>query len=180
MLVSLAFYKAYVKLPPNSVPPEIEDNPHYYPFFKGCHGAADGSLLDGFVPMADMWLTCHNIEAGRAVFHKTFLPPVNSTCSSAIFSLAGKGVQQMVGFLRMQGKRGLPYQKDAITSVTQGFPCMITCLFHTEVSIITWMSGIKLETPGVLKESGTPRVELTMLQASQCKRALQPLPCTSL
>jgi DDE superfamily endonuclease len=54
MLVSPAFFKAYVKLPPNTIPPEILDNPHYYPFFRGCHGAVDGSLLDGFVPMADM------------------------------------------------------------------------------------------------------------------------------
>jgi hypothetical protein len=49
-----AFYKAYVKLPHNDIPSEIQDNPHCYPFFKGCCGAADGSLLDGFVPMADM------------------------------------------------------------------------------------------------------------------------------
>jgi hypothetical protein len=60
------------------------------------------------------WLTCQDIEAEKAAFHKTFLLPVNLTCSSAIFSLAGRGVQQMVGFLRMQGERGLPYQRDAI------------------------------------------------------------------
>jgi hypothetical protein len=112
MLVSPAFYQSYVKLACNSVPPEIQDNSCYYPFFNGCRGAVDGSLLDGFVPMAD-------------------------TCSSVIFFLAGKGVQQMVGFSRMQGERGLPYHKDAITMVMQGFQCVTTCLFHTEASVIT-------------------------------------------
>ncbi|KAJ6467015.1 hypothetical protein C8R45DRAFT_757011, partial [Mycena sanguinolenta] len=44
MLVSPAFYGRYVKLPdPNVVPPEILGNRHYYPFFKKCLGAVDGT-----------------------------------------------------------------------------------------------------------------------------------------
>ncbi|KAJ7593605.1 hypothetical protein C8J56DRAFT_711151, partial [Mycena floridula] len=54
MLVSPLFYGSYVKLPPAKIPPEIRNNPHYYPFFKDCIGAVDGSLLDGFVPAEDM------------------------------------------------------------------------------------------------------------------------------
>jgi hypothetical protein len=55
MLVSPAFYGAYVKLPSrNTVPPEIRNNPHYYPYFKDCLGAVDGSLLDAFVPSEDV------------------------------------------------------------------------------------------------------------------------------
>src|SRR4051812_1691097 len=55
MLMNPSFYASYVKLPTsNEIPPEIRNNPHYYPFFKGCHGAVDGSLLDGFVSMVDM------------------------------------------------------------------------------------------------------------------------------
>lgn len=54
MLVKPSFYASYVKLPPQEIPPEIRNNPHYYPFFEGCRGAVDGSLLDGFVALADM------------------------------------------------------------------------------------------------------------------------------
>lgn len=54
MLISQAFYGSYVKLPLNEVPLEIQNNLHYFPFFKDCRGAVDGSLLDGFVPMEDM------------------------------------------------------------------------------------------------------------------------------
>jgi hypothetical protein len=55
MLVTPAFYGQYVKLPDATIiPPEIRNNPHYYPFFKHCLGAVDGTLLDGFVSMIDM------------------------------------------------------------------------------------------------------------------------------
>ncbi|KAL0957210.1 hypothetical protein HGRIS_014896 [Hohenbuehelia grisea] len=54
MIVSPAFYNSYVKLPSANVPPEIRNNPHYWPYFKDCLGAVDGSLLDAFVSMADM------------------------------------------------------------------------------------------------------------------------------
>jgi hypothetical protein len=55
MLIDPSFYGSYVKLPPqDEIPLEIRNNPHYYPFFQGCRGAVDGSLLDGFVSMADM------------------------------------------------------------------------------------------------------------------------------
>ncbi|KAJ6532635.1 hypothetical protein B0H19DRAFT_858648, partial [Mycena capillaripes] len=43
LLVKPSFYASYVKLPPQEIPPEIRNNPHYYPFFKGCRGAVDGS-----------------------------------------------------------------------------------------------------------------------------------------
>lgn len=54
MLVSPGFYRSYVKLPPNTVPPEVQSNPHYWPWFEGCLGAVDGSFLDAFVPAEDM------------------------------------------------------------------------------------------------------------------------------
>lgn len=55
MLVSKQFYRAYVKLPPNDVTPaEIIQNTRFYPFFKDCRGAVDGSLLDAFVSAVDM------------------------------------------------------------------------------------------------------------------------------
>ncbi|KAJ6626022.1 hypothetical protein B0H10DRAFT_1782139, partial [Mycena sp. CBHHK59/15] len=42
MLVNPAFYLKYVKLPPpDQIPPEIRNNPNYFPFFKGCCGAGD-------------------------------------------------------------------------------------------------------------------------------------------
>ena len=55
MIASKEFYGSYVTLPPpNAIPNEIEDNPRFYLFFKDCHGAVDGSLLDAFVALNDM------------------------------------------------------------------------------------------------------------------------------
>ncbi|KAF8219778.1 hypothetical protein L208DRAFT_1337855, partial [Tricholoma matsutake] len=46
MDVSKEFYSAYVTLPPpNTIPDEIKNNPHFYPFFKDCRGAVEGSYL---------------------------------------------------------------------------------------------------------------------------------------
>jgi hypothetical protein len=51
MITSAPFYNRYVKLPsPDQIPPEIESNPKFYPFFKDCRGAVDGSHIDAFVP----------------------------------------------------------------------------------------------------------------------------------
>ncbi len=49
MLVAKEFYSHYVRLPENEVPPEIFNNPKFFPFFKDCRGATDGSLLHAFV-----------------------------------------------------------------------------------------------------------------------------------
>ena len=55
MLVTKEFYHHYISLPPpDQVPPEIRDNPWFYPYFKKCRGAVDGSLLDAFVSEEDM------------------------------------------------------------------------------------------------------------------------------
>jgi hypothetical protein len=51
MIVAKPFYSAYVKLPPDdSVPPHISGNKKFYPFFKDCQGAVDGTHIDAFVP----------------------------------------------------------------------------------------------------------------------------------
>ena len=54
MLVSKEFYEYYVHLPVNQVPPEIHEKPQFYPYFSGCRGAIDGSLLHAFVLKCDM------------------------------------------------------------------------------------------------------------------------------
>lgn len=54
MLVSKEFYGHYVRLPVNEIPPEIRNNPKFFPFFSGCRGAVDGSLLHAFVSKVDM------------------------------------------------------------------------------------------------------------------------------
>lgn len=54
MLVSKEFYGHYVRLPLDLVPPEIQNNPRFFPFFKNCRGAVDGSLLNAFVSKVDM------------------------------------------------------------------------------------------------------------------------------
>jgi hypothetical protein len=51
MLVLGPFYNRYIKLPPKEqTPPEIQNNPKLYPFFKDCRGAIDGTHIDAFVP----------------------------------------------------------------------------------------------------------------------------------
>ncbi|KZT18144.1 hypothetical protein NEOLEDRAFT_1031836, partial [Neolentinus lepideus HHB14362 ss-1] len=37
MLVGKAFYAKYVKLPPDTTPPKILNNPKFYPFLDGSH-----------------------------------------------------------------------------------------------------------------------------------------------
>jgi hypothetical protein len=54
MLVSKEFYSTYVHLPRNEVPPEILNNPKFFPYFSECRGALDGSLLHAFVSKLDM------------------------------------------------------------------------------------------------------------------------------
>ncbi|KAF8153668.1 hypothetical protein BJ912DRAFT_804478, partial [Pholiota molesta] len=54
MLVSKEFYGTYVRLPTNNVPPEIQHNPKFFPYFSECRGALDGSLLHAFVSKSDM------------------------------------------------------------------------------------------------------------------------------
>jgi hypothetical protein len=55
MLVSKQFYNFYVALPSlDETPPEISENAKFFPWFKGCLGAIDGSLLDAFVTAEDM------------------------------------------------------------------------------------------------------------------------------
>lgn len=40
-----SLYEKTVDLPDNEVPPSIRDNPKFYPFFNGCVGAIDGTLI---------------------------------------------------------------------------------------------------------------------------------------
>ena len=54
MIVSKEFYSTYVRLPRNETPLEIQDNPKFFPYFSGCRGALDGSLLHAFVSKVDM------------------------------------------------------------------------------------------------------------------------------
>lgn len=54
MLVSKEFYQRYVRLPENTVPPEIANDPKLYPFFKDCRGAIDGSHIDSRMPSEEI------------------------------------------------------------------------------------------------------------------------------
>jgi hypothetical protein len=40
-------------LPPERTPPEILDNPDWFPYFKNCIGAIDGSHIPAHVPSAE-------------------------------------------------------------------------------------------------------------------------------
>lgn len=50
-LTSPRFYRRYVKLPQHDhTPPEIRQNPRFYPYFCSVHGALDCTHLDAWVP----------------------------------------------------------------------------------------------------------------------------------
>lgn len=54
MILHHSFYIRYVKLPSTtSVPPEIQMEPKFFPFFKDCLGAIDGTHINVFVPERD-------------------------------------------------------------------------------------------------------------------------------
>lgn len=53
MLTSSPFYNSFVQLPPAHTPTHISLNSKFYPFFKGCIGAVDGSHIPAFVAEED-------------------------------------------------------------------------------------------------------------------------------
>ncbi|KAJ7051092.1 hypothetical protein C8F01DRAFT_1343057, partial [Mycena amicta] len=38
-----SFYTKHLHLPPNSTPPEVKESGKFYPYFRECRGAIDGS-----------------------------------------------------------------------------------------------------------------------------------------
>ncbi|PPD67962.1 hypothetical protein GOBAR_DD35160 [Gossypium barbadense] len=47
----LKLYKLVIKLPDESTPSEIRNNPSFYPYFKNCIGALNGTHVRAFVPL---------------------------------------------------------------------------------------------------------------------------------
>lgn len=55
MIIAAPFYTRLVKLPDGSrIPPEINNNSKFFPFFKDCIGAIDGTHIHAFVPEEDL------------------------------------------------------------------------------------------------------------------------------
>ena len=55
MIVLKTFYNQYVKFPcADEVPPQIHDNPNFFPFFEGCLGAVDGTHIKSFIVSEDI------------------------------------------------------------------------------------------------------------------------------
>jgi hypothetical protein len=55
MIASKSFYNRYVKFPRvDEVPPQIHQNPKFFPFFKGCLGAIDCTHIESFVSNEDI------------------------------------------------------------------------------------------------------------------------------
>ncbi|KAH1047135.1 hypothetical protein J1N35_037919, partial [Gossypium stocksii] len=48
----LKLYKLVIKLPDESTPSEIRNNPRFYPYFKDCIGALDGTHIRASVPLS--------------------------------------------------------------------------------------------------------------------------------
>ncbi|KZV70863.1 hypothetical protein PENSPDRAFT_551914, partial [Peniophora sp. CONT] len=46
-LVCKEFYARHVFFPPDECPPEIRNNPKFWPYFKDCRGTTDGSHFAG-------------------------------------------------------------------------------------------------------------------------------------
>ena len=84
MLVSKEFYGHYICLPKNEVPPEILNNPKFFPFFKDCCGAVNGSLLHAFV--GKLALACYHCQKG---FIATNLFATCLFCLQFCYILAG-------------------------------------------------------------------------------------------
>ncbi|KAK5836871.1 hypothetical protein PVK06_012675 [Gossypium arboreum] len=47
----LKLYKLVIRLPDGSIPSEIRNNPRFYPYFKDCIGALDGTHVRASVPL---------------------------------------------------------------------------------------------------------------------------------
>ncbi|KAK5826076.1 hypothetical protein PVK06_020984 [Gossypium arboreum] len=47
----LKLYKLVIRLPDESIPSEIRNNPRFYPYFKDCIGALDGTHVRASVPL---------------------------------------------------------------------------------------------------------------------------------
>ncbi|PPE01391.1 hypothetical protein GOBAR_DD01572 [Gossypium barbadense] len=48
----LKLYKLVIRLPDESTPSDIRNNPRFYPYFKDCIGALDGTHIRAFVPLS--------------------------------------------------------------------------------------------------------------------------------
>jgi len=68
MIVSKTFYNQYIKFPStDKVPPEIRNNPSFFPFFEGCLGAVDGTHIESF------WLFSKSIKTAlSSCDHRAF------------------------------------------------------------------------------------------------------------
>ena len=48
----LKLYRLVIRLPDESTPSEIRNNPRFYPYFKDCIGALDGTHIRASVPLS--------------------------------------------------------------------------------------------------------------------------------
>jgi len=100
MVVLGPFYNRYVKLPPkDQTPPEIQDNPKLYLFFKDCCGAIDGTHINAFVP--DDALPQYHNRKGSIL--QNSLAACTFDMQFVMFFLVGKAVLLMGVYLIMHG-----------------------------------------------------------------------------
>lgn len=91
------FYNDYIKLPrvDAPIPPEIQDNPKFYPFFKDALGAIDGTHINCCPSAADQQATrdrkggitqnCLAICGFDLIFYYMFSSWEGSTSDSTMF-----------------------------------------------------------------------------------------------
>src|ERR1700678_2854175 len=81
MLVSKEFYGTYVRLPTNEVPPEIRENPKFFPYFR--HAMVHWMVL--FSMPSSQNLIWQDSVVKKVLFPPIYWQPVFSVCVSAIF-----------------------------------------------------------------------------------------------
>ena len=106
MVVSPTFHNRYVKLlPAEQTPPEIQNDPKLYQFFKDCRGAIDGTHIVALSQMM-LWLTIRIIKAS---YHRISSQQAHSICASVMFFPDGKEVPPMGMYLMMHADTVSPF-----------------------------------------------------------------------
>jgi hypothetical protein len=136
IFLSSPFYTSHVCLPTahNPIPPQIYNNPKFWPYFKDAIGALDGSHIHN-VPQC--W-NGHFVEIEKDFVHKTVYF-VAILLSNLFMQLQdGRDQLQMHAFMKMHGHMTCTFQLASITLPMLVFRCAMNfwCLIETYVIIL--------------------------------------------
>ena len=136
ILSSPPFYTNHVILPNsnNPVPPEIRQNPKFWPYFQGALGAIDGSHINFAAPasLRDIYRN-RNHRIASLLAHLVF--------NFAMLSLDGKALPLMLVYGTMPLTMILWFQMEYITLQMLVFLLVMSYCFHTKVCAAILQSG---------------------------------------